>query len=387
MRPLSKSQVIERLQPYLHKRQIPGYTAAIRDGEHCLEISDGQIDLESGKTADPDSIYRIASLTKPIAAILTLQAQEDGYLELGTPISDFIPEFALTPVLTDPKAKVKVKLGSDGNLEVKGDLETQRKPITVAHLITMTAGLGYLPRTDLEAAYTEAQFTGQYQRNLSEAEVITRFSQLPLAAQPGEYWTYNYSFDVLATVLARATGKTLPDLIETKIRQPLGLSYLSYLINDPELTTSYYRRGEGKLELVDPRSGDYLRRPTFWPLRTGLMTTARDYTAILADLLKPEPRLLSASSARLFQSGQLPEGAASRYPRPAETYGYGVGISTGRYGYPAGVFGWSGSTGVKAQADPRTGRVAALFTPQQVGSDPSFDPWFPDFFDLVFNRS
>src|SRR4051812_5024824 len=159
----------------------------------------------------PDTLFRIASLTKLFAGALTLALVEDGALALDGEVGTWLPELAAPRVLTDPA----------GPLD---DTVAAERPITVRHLLTNTAGLGFVPQAGplQDAIGARGLAPGALPPSLSPDEYLARVGELPLAGQPGSAW--NYSSDVLSVLLARAAGRPADRLLAERITGPLGLA-------------------------------------------------------------------------------------------------------------------------------------------------------------------
>ncbi|MBV7364189.1 beta-lactamase family protein [Actinomycetaceae bacterium TAE3-ERU4] len=377
-------QISKVLQPYLDTGKLPGYTAVISQNGHSLTVSGGFSDLELKSSTSEKTIYRIASLTKPLGAVLALQAVNDGIFTLQTPVIEYLPELKNQRVLKDISTTYNYRLTSNGRLWHDALTVPREREITVRNLLQMTSGIGYKSDTTTAAAYTTAGIKSDCQDTLTEQRFLELISDLPLSFQPGDAWAYNWSIDVLGVLLKRATGKTLPALIESQIKTLLGLGTLRYTIDKPEFTSNLYREDNGRIQLMDTRNGRYLREPTYLPLRTGLLTTATDYTKILDDLTHPESKLLPHGYRDLVSDSLMPHPLAS-YPRRGETFAYCVSVAQEDSIFPLGTFGWSGSTGVKAYAHPDSRTTAVLFTNLDDGNTSMPRPWFQDFFRLAFN--
>ncbi len=166
----------------------------------------------------PESpIYRIYSMTKPIVSFVAVQLIEEGSLALEDHVSRFIPAMARLQVLN------KV-----------GELTPLQTPITIAHLLTHTAGFSYdfLPECSLAEKYREAEISSKGDRSL--AEVIGMLTALPLASQPGEQWRYSVATDVLAHVLENVTGQALPDLLQQRIFTPLDMQDTAFFVPEDQ---------------------------------------------------------------------------------------------------------------------------------------------------------
>ncbi|MBO0747975.1 MAG: beta-lactamase family protein, partial [Acidimicrobiaceae bacterium] len=187
--------------------RIPGYVAAVRIRDEMAIHTGGQMAVDAGSPAmSEDTLFRIASMTKPIGGALTLSLVKDGFLALDDPIATWLPEAAHPRVLTSPEAPL------DSTVEAQ-------RPITVRHLLTMGCGWGVvLTDTPQWRAMVERKVTpGPLIPPLSADEFVARVAEVPLAFQPGEGWLYDTGMDLLGVLLARATGKALSHLVAERI--------------------------------------------------------------------------------------------------------------------------------------------------------------------------
>src|SRR5262245_30492443 len=153
----------------------------------------------------PDSIFRIASMTKPIVTVAAMMLIEEGKLDISAPVSQYLPEFK------DLQVGVEKRDPNTGNTELA--LEPQKRPMTVQDLMRHTAGLVYGQFGDglVHKAYREAKVGDRSETN---AELITKLSKLPLAHQPGEVWEYSMATDVLGRIIEVVSGVPLDTFIE-----------------------------------------------------------------------------------------------------------------------------------------------------------------------------
>lgn len=192
-------------------------------GEILYGRAAGLADREAKKPMTADVIFRLASVTKPIVATATLALVEAGVISLADPVTRFIPEFR-------PKL-------ADGGEPV----------ITIRQLLTHTAGLDYGFRQATGGPYHRAGISdGLDQPGLSMAENLRRIASVPLSYKPGTNWGYSVAMDVLGEALARATGATLPDLVDRLVVQPLGMRDTAFGVRDRARLVTPYADGPGK---------------------------------------------------------------------------------------------------------------------------------------------
>jgi len=207
-----------------------------------------------GEPMSRDTLFRIASITKPIVAAATMVLVERGRLTLDESVERLLPELA------DPVVLRAV----DGPVD---DVVPAARAITVRDLLTFQAGHGFPP--DFTAPVVALligellQGPPQPQKVPPPDEWMARLGRIPLLHQPGEGWTYNAGSDVLGVLLARAEGKALGDVLADTILDPLGMSDTAFAASDLDRFASYYRRdtsGSG-FELVDPPDGQWASAP------------------------------------------------------------------------------------------------------------------------------
>jgi len=222
-------------QAITDRKIVGGVLIVSLRGERVYERAVGYADREARRNTETDTIFRWASLTKPLVAALTLALTERKVITLEDPVTRFLPEFR--PRTADGKTPV----------------------ITVRHLLTHTAGLNYkLSETDINGPYHRANVSdGMDQPGLSIEENLRRIASVPLLRPPGSGWGYSISTDVLGEYLARAAGTPLPALMRSLVTGPIGASDSDFTVSDrSRLATAY---GDGKEEPV--RMGAYHETP------------------------------------------------------------------------------------------------------------------------------
>jgi CubicO group peptidase (beta-lactamase class C family) len=337
--------------------RIPGYVAAVRIGGQVRVRAGGRTAVEADSAPmSEDTLFRIASITKPMGGALTLSLVQDGALALDDPIARWLPELASPRVLTSPDAPL------DRTIEA-------RRPITVRHLLTQTGGWGaVLERTPLQTAMTErGVYPSPLTPQMSGDEFVARLAELPLAFQPGEGWLYDTSTDVLGVLLARATGKPLSDLIAERITGPLGMASTSFWTPHTGRLATAYQPGPDGLEVLDPPDGMFARPPAFEELSSGLVSTASDVLRFYCAMADGGRPVLTADSVALMTADALTD-AQRRQALPVVGPGGSWGLATAVDVEAAepwmapGRWGWDGGTGTTAYADPTRDTVGVLLT-------------------------
>ena len=309
-----------------------------------------------------DTLFRIASITKQIGGALTLSLIQDGVLTLDDPAARWLPELARPRVLVSPSAPL------DQTTEA-------RRPITVRHLLTQTAGWGaVLEHSPLQTAMLEQNlFPNPLTPPMSGDEFVARLAALPLAFQPGDGWLYDTGTDVLGVLLTRATGKPLSDLIAERVTGPLGMASTSFWTDDPSRLATAYRPGPEGLEVLDPPDGGFASPPSFEELSSGLVSTAPDVLRFFCAMADGGAPVLTPESVALMTSDALTD-VQRQQARPVVGPGASWGLATAVDVEAAepwmapGRWGWTGGTGTTAHADPVRGTVCVLLTQRAMTS-------------------
>ena len=337
--------------------RIPGYVGAVRIGGRVEVRAGGRTAVEPRSAPmGEDTLFRLASVTKPIGGALTLSLVQDGALALDDPIARWLPEAASPRVLVSPDAPL------DRTTEV-------RRPITVRHLLTMTSGWGaVLEETPLQAAMMErGVYPGPLTPQMSGDEFVARVADLPLAFQPGEGWLYDTGVDLLGVLLARATRTPLSDLFAERITGPLGMTSTSFWTADAGRLATAYRPGPDGLDLLDPPDGLFARPPSFEELSSGLVSTAADvlrFFCAMADGGAPvlDRRLRRAHDGRRTHPAQRRQALPLVGPGGSWGLATGVDVEAAEPWMAPGRWGWDGGTGTTAYVDPMRGTVGVLLT-------------------------
>jgi len=208
-------RITTTLQSYVDSGKFPGFLALIaRHGKVAYVASVGWMDVEHQRAMSPDAVFRIYSLTKPIASAAAMQLYERGKVRLEDPVSKYIPAFA----------GVKVYAGGGAATPVLRDPE---RPITLADLLTHASGLtyGFIGNTPADSIYRRANL---YNPRWTLAQLSDSLAHLPLAFSPGTRWNYSYSIDVLARVVELVSGMTFDRYLDSMLFRPLGMSMTAF---------------------------------------------------------------------------------------------------------------------------------------------------------------
>ena len=352
------------------KGLIPGAVVLVaRHGKIALHEAVGLRDREAGAPMARDTVFRIASMTKPFTSVSAMMLAEEGKLLLADPVSHYLPAFANLKVGIDTDSAT-VTLAST-------TAEPLQREMTVHDLLRHTSGLTYGPLTGtgLKQAYEDAKVADIGQTN---EEMVAKLAKLPLAYQPGSTWQYSLSTDVLGRVVEVVSRKTLDAFIAERICKPLGLADTSFDAADPARAAEpQIDPGLGKRP---PMLREAAAKPTWISGGSGLMSTAADYARFTHMLLNggtlDGARLVSPTTVALMASDHLPPGIAygpnmramfgALAPVPENGIGFGLGFavrnSAGRNPLPGspGDYSWSGVSGTYFWIDPEQQLVAIL---------------------------
>ena len=371
------TRIGSRLRRYVDDDLFAGWLVAVaRKGKVAYVETYGNRDREAGLPMQTDTIFRMASMTKPITAVAAMMLWEEGAFELRDPIHKFIPSFKET----------RVWRGGTHAAPVTGPLQD---PVAIWHLLTHTSGLtyGFLFSHPVDAMYRAAGFEWGTPPGKSLEEICDMLAAQPLLFQPGAEWNYSMATDVLGRVIEVVSGQTLDDFFRTRIFEPLGMVDTAFWC-PPEkanrLAAAYVPAPGTKKAVRSPMPDNTGTKPMFLSGGGGLLSTARDYQRFAIMLSNggslEEVRLLSPRTIKYMASNHLPGNAdLSQYGRQlfAETsfdgVGFGLGVSVtidpvkAKVVASEGDFGWGGAHSTWFMVDP-VEQLTALFLTQLLPS-------------------
>jgi CubicO group peptidase (beta-lactamase class C family) len=375
---------LERARAYVdacvERGEIAGAVSLVaRHDEVAQPACVGLRDIEAAKPMEPDTIFRLASMTKPIVSVGALMLVDAGRLRLDDPVSRYVPEF------TDVAVFAGIENG-------RVELAALERPITIHHLLTHMSGLaGDAPHPALEASYDSLG-----DEDYALPELMRRLAARPLAHQPGRGWTYGWSHHVLGRVIEIAADQPLDDYLDSRIFRPLGMVDTGFYVPPEKIDrlAAVYESKDGGLHRVDTALANRVAaRPTLLRGGSGLVSTAPDYfrfTRMLEGRGEVDgARLLKSETVELMTRNHLP---APLYPldfghRVSEGEGYGLGFgvlveetATGLAG-PVGTYGWGGSWLTHFWIDP-VNQLTGIFMVQSAPH--SFDSVGTRFRSLVY---
>lgn len=353
------------LSGFVEKRQLAGALATIGRGQAPANVvAAGALALDGAVKVDEHSLWRVYSMTKPVTGIAAMILIDQGKLRLDQPIADLLPAYA----------NMQVQVTPDGSLT---DLRPARTQMTVRHLLTHTAGLGYsiIQKGAIKDAYTKNGILPGKVTRLplpgidnapiapSLAEFADRLARLPLVYEPGTQWSYSVSLDLLGRVIEVAAGQPFETFLQEKLFTPLGMTSSWFQVPANEvgrLTTNYAPLG-GALIPIDPAASSiYLDKPEFAFGGAGLVCSAHDYDRFLMMLAGKgaigSTRIMSEATAMLAMSNLLDDSVV-RKGTFVDGQGFGAGGRVSLPGNPGGpgTFGWGGAAGTIAFVNPHIG--------------------------------
>jgi CubicO group peptidase (beta-lactamase class C family) len=373
------SERLERLhqgmQAYVDRHAAGGIVTLIaRDGKIADVHASGFQDVESRKAMQIDTIFRIASMTKPITSVAVMMLYEEGKLFLTDPVSKFIPAF-------------KGQRVAEG-----GSTVPARREITIRDLLSHRSGLtyGFINGGAVGNAYREAGVTdGLDATSMTLQEGIEKLAAQPLVAQPGAAWNYSLSADVLGRVVEVVSGQSFDAYLRQRILQPLGMTDTSFDVPDSKwgrFATVYSPDGAGGVRpMKDPESFGNARMSPLASYKTpkkyfsggaGLTSTIQDYARFAQMLLNGGTlggvRLLGPKTIELMTGSQTSDLPQNGLIGPGSQFGLGFRIVTDVAATQTlgsvGMYGWLGIYGTTFWVDPREHLIALMMVQRYPGS-------------------
>lgn len=383
----------KRLDELMDRHVETGETGGIawlawRDGE-TVAGSAGVLTRGEDAPVERDSLFRIASNTKPITAVAALLLVEECRLRLEDPVDDLLPELADRRVLVDPRGPID------------GETLPAERPITVRDLLTMQCGLGMdftapWPQPLLEAMGELGLGPGAPEPNVPPGpdEWIRRIGTLPLIAQPGGRWLYDTASDILGVLLGRAAGVPFEQLLRERVLDPLGMSDTGFSTTATDrLGTSYAVGEDGERTAYDAPDGQWATPPAFPSGAGGLVSTVDDLAAfgrmLLAGGRLPDgSRLLGRAAVEVMTTDQLDVagGNPGVSADGAMGWGFGVGVQVRRTAVArsVGTYGWDGGLGTSWANDPADGLVGVVLSTDMFSGPDALPHPLADFWTTVY---
>nr|WP_240777907.1 beta-lactamase family protein [Nonomuraea basaltis] len=387
----------EVLARHVESGKIPGLVALVSRGGQTHVEAIGTMRHDGGAPMRRDTIFRMASTSKPVSVAAAMVLLDECRLRLDDLVEPWLPELADRRVLKR----------FDGPLD---DTVPARRPITVRDVLTSTFGLG-MDMTSIGTPIMGAVFEQGLTPNLpvpvpEPDEWMRRLGALPLMHQPGERWQYHIASDLLGVLVARVTGQSFETFLRERVFEPLGMKDTAFHVPADQIDRL------PPLYAPDPQTGEFLiwdeaeggrhsKPPAFQGGGGGLNSTADDYHAYFQMLLNggmyQGRRILSRPAVELMTTNRLSaEQNAARNAMAVDNvhishgqgqhggWGFGMAVRTYRGDYaPVGQFGWDGGSGTATYADPANQLTGILLT--QVGaSTPDSTRLIHDFWTTLY---
>ena len=358
------------MRRWVDSGRLPGLlVAVVRDDRLAWIETCGLRDVEAGRPVEPDTIYRIYSMTKPIATVAALMLYEDGRFQLDDPIAKYIPAFSGTRVFASGTAE-------------SFETDPLARPITVHDLMTHTSGLTYAFQREhpVDALYRRHGI--EFNANLGPlTELVDATAAQPLVFQPGARWNYGVSTDVLGRLVEIWSGLPFDTFLAERIFSPLGMVDTGFHVPEGEserFASNYTRSDEGGLALLDAAGESrFLEPAATLSGGGGLVSTAADYLRFTRMLrgrgALGEVRLLGRKTVEHMTANQLPGDLADLgQPTFSETpftgVGFGLGVSVmldpakARIVGSPGEYAWGGMASTAFWVDPGEDLIVLLLT-------------------------
>jgi CubicO group peptidase (beta-lactamase class C family) len=358
------SRIHTAMQRYVDRHEVAGVvTLVARRGRVIHLDAVGHRDAEAKAAMTNDTIFRIASMTKPITSVALMMLFEEGHFLLSDPVGKWLPEFADMKVVQPAPPGERV--------EVPFTAVPAKRPITIKHLLTHTAGLPNSYRGWTQQQYVK--IAARQDARETMADTLSRVAKLPLNFQPGEAWEYGPATDVVGRLVEVISGQTLDEYFRKRIFEPLGMrdTYFYLPAAKADRFAALYRPGtDKKIQLAEAPGLDshWIKEPhVYFSGAGGLVSTASDYFRFQQMMLNGGEldgvRLLGRKTVELMttnHTGDLPLWLTG------PGYGFGLGYSVvkdvGATGLPASVgsFGWGGAFCTYFWVDPAEEMIGIL---------------------------
>lgn len=358
----------EVMKRHVDSGEVPGLVMLVHHRGREYADSIGAMGYNIKEPIQRNTIFRLASMTKPITAVGAMLLIEECKVRLDDPVDQWLPE------LTDRRVLRTI----DSPLN---DTVPAKRPITLRDLMTFRSGYGEVEFVSTTCPLVKAMIEAQlplfaFPFAHSSEEFMKRLGELPLAFHPGERWLYHMSCEILGVLIARVSGKSLGAFLRERIFEPLGMNDTGFCVPEAKLNRLPICYGAdmatGQLIVLDEARGGWASRlPTFESGAGGLVSTVDDMVAFGRMMLNGRTydgqRILSRFSIEAMTTDQLPaeqKAVSPFFENFWDTYGwgFGVGVITKRSELAAvpGRFGWDGAFGSSWWVDPKEEMIGVL---------------------------
>ena len=376
------------MQRHVGSGSMPGLVLLVRQGDREYMQAIGTLAFDTNAPMQRDTIFRLASTTKPITAVAAMTLVEECRLRLDDPVDEWLPELTNRRVLRTVESPLD-------------DTVPANRPITLRDLLTFRSGYGEVaflsPTSPLQQALAANELPlSTWPFPGTPDEFMRRLGSLPLAFQPGERWLYHMGSEIVGVLIARVSGKTLEAFLRERIFEPLGMKDTAFSVPGTKigrLATCYGTRFP-ETELVVLEDEYSARPPLFESGAGGLVSTADDLLAFGQMMLDRGTyrghRILSRAAVEVMTTDQLTPGQKSLSPFFEgfwDSRGWGLGMSVVTRSIDLaevpGRYGWDGAFGTSWYVDPRNKVIGVLMT-QRRPHVPAIPPVVRDFWTGVY---
>ncbi|MCY4094130.1 MAG: serine hydrolase [Gammaproteobacteria bacterium] len=356
---LSKLETLKPvMQGWIDSKTLPNAAVLVLfRGESVFEHHVGTLDLELGTPVQPDSLYRIYSMTKPVAAVAAMKLVEEGKLSLDDPVAEVLPEFSDLEVLV-------------------GDVKMLASPMTLRHLLSHSSGLtyGYYGDTAIDRLYREAGLIDDWDYLVPTThDLVVGLGELPLLFQPGERFHYSFASDVVSEIVKRTSGMRFDHYLTQALWQPLGIEDAFFDVPESELArfgTNQYPFRNGAFPIQDtPRVDPEFRDVSFISGGGGLVMSIQDFGKFAQSILDG----FEGRDNAVLQESTIAEMLKNQLNHESEQFQYGLGFGIRKRVDPLDqtrvidTYYWGGAAGTSFWIDPDYGLVVVFFT-QLIGA-------------------
>ena len=373
------SERLERIgevfQDYVEEGRIAGAVGMVlRNGKLAYVDAWGMRDLEAGDVMEEDDLFKICSMTKPVASVAVMTLYEEGHFFLSDPIGRYLPALANLRVANLAEASAGQEIPT----------ERARRQVTIHDLLRHSSGFTYgdLSNTVVDAGYREREIL--YQPPLEDQ--VAALGEIPLLYQPGTQWNYSVSVDVLGRLVEVVSGQPFDVFLRERIFDPLGMADTGFRVPDSKsdrVAPTYGHSGPDRaLGPGDTSICDL--PPTLFSGGAGLRSTAQDYARFAQMLLNggelDGARILGRKTVELMTVDHLEEGMPTGFLSPGWSFGLGFTVKTeaGLDGLPSSVgeYNWIGIQGTSFWVDPEEDLVGVFMVQIRPNRDITFRDQF-----------
>ncbi len=373
------SERLERIgevfRGYVDEGRIAGAVGMVlRNGKLAYADAWGMRDLEAGDVMEEDDLFKICSMTKPVASVAVMTLYEEGHFFLSDPIGRYLPALANLRVANLAEASAGQEIPT----------ERARRQVTIHDLLRHTSGFTYgdLSNTVVDAVYREREIL--YQPTLEDQ--VAALGEIPLLYQPGTQWNYSVSVDVLGRLVEVVSGQPFDVFLRERIFDPLGMADTGFRVPDSKsdrVAPTYGHSGPDRA--LGPGDTSICDLPsTLFSGGAGLRSTAQDYARFAQMLLNggelDGARILGRKTVELMTVDHLEEGMPTGFLSPGWSFGLGFTVKTeaGLDGLPSSVgeYNWIGIQGTSFWVDPEEDLVGVFMVQIRPNRDITFRDQF-----------